>query len=297
MPRARLAFTLVELLVVIAIIGILIALLLPAVQAAREAARRTQCTNNLKQINLAIHNYHDTRKELPPARISITAPGGAASVNGVLTLIMPYAEQGNLEDKYDYDKGYDHPDNQPAVNSDVPFYVCPSTPEGYRKLELSNIFGPVQTPGGTASATDYYAVRNLRNAAGQPKTGILGKSDPRLADILDGTSNTFWFMEMCGRPNQYIKGKTVPPPADFNWYGPWAGNNGMALNTYTADGLAKPGQCVMNCNSEFQPYSFHPGGAMFAFADGSVRMLRESMSPDSFRGLGSYNGSEVVSHE
>jgi prepilin-type N-terminal cleavage/methylation domain-containing protein/prepilin-type processing-associated H-X9-DG protein len=293
----RSAFTLVELLVVIAIIGVLVALLLPAVQAAREAARRSSCSNNLRQISLAMHNYHDTLLRLPPGRIIITAPSGADSVNGVLTLIMPYSEQTNLENLYDYKKGYDHPDNQPAVNTHVKLYVCPSSPGGFRKLDMINIFGTLQTPGGTASVTDYYAVRNIRNAARQALPGILGDPNPTMAAITDGTSNTFWFIEIAGRPNHYIKGKVnATPPTEINWYGPWAGNNGMALNTYTADGLSLPGPCVMNCNSEFQPYSFHPNGALFAFADGSVRFIAQTIDADSFRALGSHQGGEVVAH-
>src|SRR3712207_3155676 len=141
----RRAFTLVELLVVIAIIGVLVALLLPAVQSAREAARRMSCGNNMRQISLGIHNYHDTLNLLPPGRINITAPSGEASVNGVLTLILPYLEQTNLENLYDYKKGFDHADNQPAVNTHVKIYVCPSSPGGFRKVKMVNIFGKLQT--------------------------------------------------------------------------------------------------------------------------------------------------------
>lgn len=292
-PRS--GFTLVELLVVIAIIGVLVALLLPAVQAAREAARRMSCSNNLRQVGIAIHNYHDTLTKLPPGRIMVTSPNGTSTVNGVLTLIMPYAEQGNLESRYDYAKGFDHPDNQPAIQTHVKFYVCPSSPGGFRTVTIQNIFGTVQTTDGKGSVTDYYAVRNLRDAAGAAVTGILGAADPNFAAITDGTSNTFWFMEMCGKPNFIIKGKIQPTiPTDFLWYAPWAGNNGMALNTYSADGLTRPGPCVMNCSNEFQPYSFHPGGAMFGFADGSVKLINQTIDATTFRALGSHNGGEVV---
>jgi prepilin-type N-terminal cleavage/methylation domain-containing protein/prepilin-type processing-associated H-X9-DG protein len=291
----RYAFTLVELLVVIAIIGILVALLLPAVQAAREAGRRSQCSNGMRQISLAIHNYHDTLKRLPPGRVVFNGPNGTQTCNGVLTLILPYSEQNNLENQYNYTTGYDHPDNQQAVNTHVPIYVCPSSPPGFRRCTMVNIFGTLQTPGGTASVTDYYAVRNVRNAAGQSLLGILGASNPTMAAITDGTSNTFWFVEVHGRPDNYVKGQIkTPPPTDIAWYSPWAGNNGLALNTYLADGSATNGPCVMNCNSEFQPYSFHPGGAMFAFGDGSVRFLSQTLDADTFRALGSHNGGESV---
>src|SRR5690606_37265014 len=124
-------------------------------------------------------------------------------------------------------------------------------------------------PDGTAAVTDYYAVRNLRNIAGQALTGFFGLANPKFRDVTDGMSNTFWFIEMAGKPIHYIKGRPQSaPPADFLWYGPWAGNNGLALNTYTTDGLSRPGPCAINCNNEFQPYSFHSGGAHFGFADG-----------------------------
>lgn len=297
MNRRRTAFTLVELLVVIAIIGVLVALLLPAVQAAREAARRMSCSNNMRQINLAIHNYHDARLLLPPGRIILKGPSATDTCNGFLTLIMPYMEQGNLEAQYDYKKGFDHPDNQIAVNVDQTMYLCPSS-TGKRKLKLVNIFGTVQTPNGTAAASDYSAVRNVRNAAGQSLNGILGAADATLGAITDGTSNTFWVVELAGRPTHYIMGQPQPtPPTDFTWYGPWAGNNGLALNTYSADGKTTNGPCAINCNSEFQPYAFHPGGAQFAFADGSVRFLNQTIDPTRFRAMGSYNGGEVVTFD
>lgn len=291
-------FTLVELLVVIAIIGVLVGLLLPAVQAAREAARRMQCGNNLKQIGLAIHNYESAYQKVAPGRaflVNPTFPASGNTVNGIHTAILPFIEQSNLEDRYSYALGFDHPDNQNAVKTQVPGYVCPSTPNSPRTGELVNYFSDLQTPGGMAAATDYFAVRNLRNAAGQARTGFFGLPDPQFRDVLDGLSNTFWFFEMSGRPDHYVNGRMQPPPADFFWYGPWAGNNGMALNTYTADGLSRPGPCVMNCNSEFQPYSFHVGGGHFGMADGSVQFLTESIDADLFRAIGTPQGSEVVS--
>jgi prepilin-type N-terminal cleavage/methylation domain-containing protein/prepilin-type processing-associated H-X9-DG protein len=292
----RSAFTLIELLVVIAIIAIVIALLLPAVQQAREAARRTQCKNHLKQIGLAIHNYESSLGAVAPGRLAIVSPNGTQSLNGILTLIMPYADQANLERSYNYNLGFDHPSNQPAINTQVSFYVCPSTPGGNRIINpIQNIFGTVQTPTGTAAVTDYYAVRNVRNAAGAAVNGFFGLANPKFRDVTDGMSNTFWFVEMCGKPTHYIRGQVnTPTPPDFVWYGPWAGNNGLALNTYTADGLATNGPCVMNCSNEFQPYSFHTGGAHFAFGDGSVKFLNANMNPDLFRALGSPNGGEVV---
>jgi len=123
MKNPRDGFTLVELLVIIAIIGILIALLLPAVQSAREAARRMSCANNLKQIALTVTNYDAPLKSYPPSRV-IFEPAGSdrTTVNGLLTLILPYLEQSNLAELYDYGKGFDNADNQKAVNMAIPVY-------------------------------------------------------------------------------------------------------------------------------------------------------------------------------
>jgi len=155
--RPAWAFTLVELLVVIAIIGILIALLLPAVQAAREAARRMSCSNNLKQIALAVANYESGLKTYPPSRIIFRPPGSTrTTVNGMLTLILPYIEQTNLAEIYDYGKGFDHADNQQAVNMPIPVYQCPSVP-GDRTMPIYNRFarGAETPPGFTSQTTDY----------------------------------------------------------------------------------------------------------------------------------------------
>jgi prepilin-type N-terminal cleavage/methylation domain-containing protein len=307
-PICRRAFTLVELLVVIAIIGVLVALMLPAVQAAREAARRMQCSNNVKQINLAIHNYHDTHLTLPPSRNSFTNSAGKSTLNGLQTLILPFIEQSNVEKLYDYNKGWDHVDNQPAINAKLKFYLCPSSPNGDKKVTLSDVGATTQYPTGTAAVNNYYPVRNVRDAANVMLEGSFAAAQDgqlvglnggplcnKLANITDGTSNTFWFVEIAGRPEYYVKGKSTTPVAPGIFlFSPWAGNTAMALNSYTTDGLTQKGPCMMNCTNQFQPYSFHPGGCMFGIADGSVRFLRDNIDGDTFRALGSPAGDESV---
>jgi prepilin-type N-terminal cleavage/methylation domain-containing protein/prepilin-type processing-associated H-X9-DG protein len=303
----RRGFTLVELLVVIAIIGVLVALLLPAVQAAREAANRMSCSNNLKQIGLGIHNYADTYKKLPPSRAVFTNDEGKGTQNGFHTLILPFMEQGNLADQYNYAKGFDHQVNQPVINAILPYILCPSSPNGEEKVNLSDV-GTSQYSAGTSAVNNYYPVRNLRNAANAPIEGCFAASvngkpqgvaggplTTKFAGITDGTSNTFWFCEIGGRPQYYVMGKTVTPPASGIYlFAPWAGNTAIALNSYKADGTGTIGPCMMNCSNQWSPYSFHPGGCMFGLADGSVRFLPETLDGDTFRALGSPAGGESV---
>lgn len=115
------------------------------------------------------------------------------------------------------------------------------------------------------------------------------------ASMLDGLSNTFWFVEMGGHPDFYVNGRMVSPAAPgVKLFSPWAGNTAMALNSYSTDGLSRPGPCIMNCSNQFQPYSFHNGGCMFGIADGSVKFFSESMDRDLFRALGSPAGRELA---
>jgi prepilin-type N-terminal cleavage/methylation domain-containing protein len=127
---ARNGFTLIELLVVIAIIAVLIALLLPAVQSAREAARRIQCTNNLKQIGLAIMSYESSYGVLPPSHTTASPANATGSGDSWTAMILPFIEQGNLANMYTLNIGYDQPANLAAITVTVPTFVCPSTPGG-----------------------------------------------------------------------------------------------------------------------------------------------------------------------
>ncbi|MEM9658278.1 MAG: DUF1559 domain-containing protein, partial [Planctomycetota bacterium] len=161
-------FTLVEILVVIAIIGVLVALLLPAVQSAREAARRTQCVNNLRQSGLATMNYHDVHRRYPPGRESPVslASRGPMVVNGFLTLILPFHEQGVLESAYDYEKGFDDLANEVVGNAHIDVYRCPSAPDG-REMDTHNLFRFSGQTGARAQPTDYFGIRAIKDPDGQ----------------------------------------------------------------------------------------------------------------------------------
>ena len=305
-PR-RGGFTLVELLVVIAIIGILVGLLLPAVQAAREAARRMQCTNNLKQLGLAMHNFEGVYGGLPyHGTDSVPQHGWGA-------LILPYLEQTNVQNLYSFDHNWCDEVNQEAINHPLPVYQCPSTPGGERTVSF-----PAEVPSGDAGgpyplvsswlASDYIAPRGARDPVVYPvekkREGALGHGDyRRIAAITDGTSNTLMVTEVAGRPEHWIRGvKQGQVPnyywGGWNWWywvGPWASYNSIWFKSYKVDGMSTVGPCAVNCNNSDSAYSFHRQGINAVFADGSVRFISESTDVPTFFGLITLDNGEVVS--
>jgi prepilin-type N-terminal cleavage/methylation domain-containing protein len=299
---AKAGFTLVELLVVIAIIGVLVALLLPAVQAAREAARRMNCQSNLRQVGIALQNYHDTFGYLPPR--SFTNPN-----RNWMLLILPFMEGRNIYDNYNHTVGFGVAANQPAVNSVVKVYICPSAPGGAgRKVNVGG--------NRTAAVSDYGACHivsndayNFNNLPKPPsREGVLSDKDIglRLAEIADGTSNTIVVVEDAGRPQFWLRRSKGPADIDFDPCGKadvaggvvkgaaWADPaSEFTLHSYAADGLSCPGPCVMNCSNNNEAFSFHPGGINVAICDGSVRYLNESMKQAEYFALITRAGGEI----
>lgn len=286
----RRGFTLVELLVVIAIIGILIALLLPAVQAAREAARRSQCSNNLKQIGLALHNYHDTYKTLPPGWLTPDGMGGDSRYSwGWSASILDFMEQGALQDACGYGEINIH---SAAANSTllavlqtpIASYRCPSDVAPAtnnwlairsQRMTTSNYVG--------AHDSDYWH-KNGRSEQG----GIFYENEgTSFRDIKDGTSNT----AMVGERKwsfQDVNGDTlisaaahafgnVPGHADdWRWgYQVALGVYSMNLHGTDQSGKIYSGEVSMRGANAFS--SEHPGGAQFCLADGSVRFISETI--------------------
>jgi prepilin-type N-terminal cleavage/methylation domain-containing protein/prepilin-type processing-associated H-X9-DG protein len=316
--RRRQAFTLVELLVVIAIIAVLIGLLLPAVQKVREAATQTMCQNNLKQISLAFHAYHDSNQGFPPSRTIYNTTthlvGGTTASNGHGWAIdlLPYIEQGNLARLYVYDpdclySSWCRPLNQAVVNTPIKILQCPaaqanrvatftmtnvsSSTTGGFFTALGNT-GVVSTSPdyissfpwtGTAIYGDYFVPWQITNMTGlatspPPKPAL----DPYSAktpatNITDGLSTTILVAEQTGRPDWYVLGVKQPGvaanPNNPYWWGPWASYCALSVQGYDSTGMNKGSACSINCSNALGVYSFHTGGATFAFCDGSVRFL------------------------
>ena len=307
-PRA---FTLVELLVVITIIGILIALLLPAVQAAREAARRLQCQNNLKQIGLAMLNYENASQCFPPSR----PPDNKIGVMGYL---LPGLEQIALYDKLEWDSTWDHPLNQEAVTTPLGVLHCPSSPEEWDRLDVLPGYGR------KAACSDYAAPGRVSPILEPLGYGITLKNDKavlqkgkcaRMADVRDGASHTLTFMEDAGRPTHWVAGPTVGP-ANLNLQsrphlgqrcpnhgvnngrvigGGWADPDaGCDYHGFEPDGLACPGPCPFNCTNNNEGFGFHASGIHTVFVDGSVHFLQNSMSPAVFSALITLDNGEII---
>lgn len=297
-------FTLLELLVVIAVVAILIALLLPAVQKVREAAHRSTCQNNLKQLGLAIQQHHDNFRVLPPARMPDPA------LKSWAVFILPFLEQQNVYARYVQDVNWSDPANQQAVNVQIKSLICPSTPDSDRREVL---------PGGrlTAAVTDYGPVNHVSQELwegqfipqpGNAQGALRADEGTPVSEITDGTSNTLLLTEDAGRPKHYLRGR-VPGPASSDpgcsnekvlsgrvGGAAWASDrNPFPLHGYTTDGKKCPGPCPINCTNNNETYSFHIGGVNAVFVDGSVRFLAETIQIPIFSAIVTRAGNEILS--
>jgi prepilin-type N-terminal cleavage/methylation domain-containing protein/prepilin-type processing-associated H-X9-DG protein len=330
--HSRHGFTLVELLVVIAIIGIMVGLLLPAVQVAREAARRMQCSNNLKQLGLSLHNYESAFRVWPAHSSGPTqGPGYTARRASWFTAILSFVEQDGLLKQYDPSKHWHDPANAGSVLTNVPVMRCPSSldREGFEWTVLVDYANATTTTASLGPRIFYKgAITDYSNVGGvgtqlnavlpvrlsDPlNCGILRGTASRLSEVTDGLSNTLLVVECAGRPNLYQNGRLIPDGTTtktwsgsssvtrpFPTGGVWASHSkGFLVDGALADGntLIRPGTCSVNCSNDNEVYSFHTGGAEVLMADGSVRYLSSSVSIDQLAALVSRNGSEVVSVE
>lgn len=296
--RLRRGFTLIELLVVIAIIAILVALLLPAVQQAREAARRAACKNNLKQIGLALHNYHDVHNAFPPGWMGVTdRRPDVVGESGFAwaTMILPYLDQAPLYGQMDFSLAMDLAPNRKHLRQHLPVFQCPSDPKpntfltddrNMQQIELATanyagVFGTVEldecysNPPGTAPVSPQGQC--LSNGA------FFHNSRVKMRDFTDGTSSTLMVGERT----------TFTEPSGVSVYGTWTG----AL-PYVDDaaGLVV-GHAEHLPNTGLHPEDFgssHEGGAHFILADGHVQFISENMDQATYEALGTRNGGEIV---
>jgi prepilin-type processing-associated H-X9-DG protein len=270
------------------------------VQKVREAANRMKCSSNLKNLGLALHNFHDTRSKFPPGQVVGPLPeAGVTQVvkHGWGPFVLPFIEQQALFNQYHWEVDVSAPPNQPVVTIPLKIFQCPSAPEQDRFYTV----GPSSAYGGKNACGDYAptwyvdAVLVEQGLIDRAGNGVLQPNYlTRLSEITDGTSQTILLSEDAGRPRQWRLGR--PGPDQTVQGGPWAAlNSGIILQGSTADGSQRPGPCALNCTNERQVYSFHPGGANAVFADGSVRFLKAGMSIRVLAALVTRAGGEVVS--
>jgi prepilin-type N-terminal cleavage/methylation domain-containing protein len=315
--RKSRGFTLIELLVVIAIIAILIALLLPAVQQAREAARRTQCKNNLKQLGIALHNYHDTYGLFPPGSFWNNVNAGRTYQQGsLLTHLLPYVEQSVMFQQIPFSNppapSYNiadalMPDGRPMNTVfSVPAYICPSDTAGSNynnRSTVQNYAGSKgasnagspdagHTTGGVVACPDAFLSFRKGGTQGSGVSGPFHRNGrcESLKDCTDGTSNTIYIGE-------------VRPECSAHMQEGWLQANngqGMASTLYPinfdtcsangADGCRYKG----NWTTEFGFRSRHVGGAQFLLGDGAVRFLSENIDHESYNRLGAKSDNLTV---
>lgn len=268
----RAGFTLVELLVVIAISGMLVALLLPAVQAARESARRTSCTANLKQIGVAMLSFESSQKKLPPR-------GWGSPKCGWITFLLPYFEQQQYADMYDWSEDWWGPHNVALANERLSIFECPSNPSD-RHWE-----GVYQEANVEMNAVDYAANGGIAPtlfelgwlAENQVRNGVFMRDQQlRLGQVTDGTSHTIAVVECAGRPMRYDAGRPTEE-LGVTRKGVWTDNNHVEARGHSYDGRTWPGPCVVNCSNYDGLYGFHPGGAHVLMLDGSVQHLTQDL--------------------
>ncbi len=343
-------FTLIELLVVIAIIAVLIALFLPAVQAAREAARRIQCVNNLKQLGLAMHNYESSNGVLPPQMVMTFTSAGAVfwkSAWGPSSRITPYLELGTLFNAINYTNKNSDPSNATAASTQLKMFLCPSevNPQAYSTTS-------------SAGVTTTYGVSNYAWCVGTWYTfgGLGGVPNPgafctnvsrRFASFTDGMSNTVLGSEVKTYPQSYHNCSSVPPPGPTGpaaypdvptvlasvaaapssgcvlitgpggvpggGHSEWCNGNSaydcfttaLPPNTLSPAGSPPLDTDLSSANeadggptySAVTSRSYHPGGVNSLFADGSVHFIKNAINFQTWRGLGTIGGGEVISSD
>ena len=322
-------FTLVELLVVIAIIGILVGLLLPAVQAAREAARRMQCSNNLKQLGLALHNYESSHRMFPCGTFNDSTKGPANN-SSPHPMLLPYIENANAFNLFDFRFDTNtHINNQAARQQTLPTFLCPSHPEA-----APFILAPSQCPNGCGQTNYVQSLGNNANYASN--NGPFGRRfGAKFRDLTDGTSNVALFAEILrgpatttGTPQVTPAGSTYDFAVATNLpFGTWDASptgdtiavpacdnratdayqyrgkqyyRGLVVTTYYSHTLtpnSKRRDCIRAVGVDrghLATRSYHTGGAQVVLGDGSVHFASSSIDEIVWRAIGSRADGEVI---
>ena len=296
--QRRAGFTLVELLVVIAIIAMLVTLLLPAVQSAREAARRTMCISNIRQIAIACLNYHEAQGEFPRSAYDNPAHNWAP-------YLFPYIEEQTVQDIYDFEVPWSHRRNRNAIKQVVGVFSCASSPVGPDRIDIVN--------GMEAAVVDYGPVtfysQNLVRLGLLPDgdaRGVIRRESVPIKKVTDGTSKTMMFAEDGGRPqfwtsegfgpeNNRPGGGNLPVTNGRVRGASWADrSNSIPLHGFTRNGLRAPGPCPINCTNNNEAFSFHPGGVNINFADGHVQFVSDQMTIRVYGALITRAGQEPI---
>jgi prepilin-type N-terminal cleavage/methylation domain-containing protein len=321
--RSRSGFTLIELLVVIAIIAILIGLLLPAVQKVREAAARMQCSNNLKQMGLALHNHHDTQGYFPVSRQIPLAIGEPAVTFSAHSRLLPYLEQDNVFKTIDFTVQWNHPNNAVACATRVKTYVCPSDPR-------TGLAPPATAPSNYRAneGNSHLFLESTTNTAVPRFNGPFGLNlKNRMADLTDGTSNTVAFGErMVGdfsittatdAVDSYVLNGPTPVTQDeayaicqaIDWTNlslqypvptgvPWlAGGHQATGYVHAVPPFSRHCLFPSNSTQNTPANSAHTNGLNVCLMDGSVRFVSKTISIATWRALGSMNGGEVLGND
>ena len=305
-PPKRIGFTLIELLVVIAIIGVLVALLLPAVQQARASARGVQCRNNLKQIGLALHNYAEQHVVLPPSSTSDVEDGvwddrpWRNHLHSWASLILPHLDQGNAQNQIDYRVSALDPVNAQVASLIIPTYRCAS----YSGSDYST--EPLYVAVSPKLALRNYVAMGATDVGKfyQSPDGVFySRSKTRFEDILDGVSNTIFIVETRDQGAAvWIEGgaaaitaRRYDPSNPPTYAGP---ENSINYTPYYWSERDPSGEKLYpSLDSLYGPSSFHTGGAFHLLGDGSVRFLSENINATVYDALASRAGREVVTLE